>query len=409
MFQPGMINSYVMLGHLLAPGRRQEQLEQIFEKYQIDWRSLLLQANLHLCTPLWFVRMRDAEFLSFLPSDLLDYLQQLYMANKERNEAFRHALSAFLISLKESSIPIILLKGAATFCDDLFEDPGARLMGDIDILVKPHHADVVLSILNQQGYRECTVAEEQDFAFAPDFQSHHHLPRRCLSGSPVELEIHIRVDRGQAGRVLTAETAWNENEVAEIDGIPVKVLTPTYRLLHNTLHALLPRREFIRSNISLQQLAEFSFIVRRYADRIDWKEWYARGSGQGLAVEFSTYLTLAERLMGLPYPHVVPRHRMAERHARRIASVGALLPVICDINRNKIGWIRGKYFIALNWVYYQLARPLWIWRNPCYASGRRNLPRRIIYLGSYIYAVGREKLSRLCRQIDDHHLGKQGL
>jgi hypothetical protein len=107
----------------------------------VDWGRLLYMANLHFCAPLWFVRLQQDDLLPLLPLDLQTYLDYLHKANEERQEAFRQAAIDIVSSFEEHSIPVILLKGAATFCDDLYADLGARMMGDLDLLVEGHRLE----------------------------------------------------------------------------------------------------------------------------------------------------------------------------------------------------------------------------------------------------------------------------
>ncbi len=97
------------------------------------------------------------------------------------------------------------------------------------------------------------------------------------------------------------------------------MLTPTYRLLHNTVHALVPDQAFITPTISLRQLAEFAYLVRRYRSVIDWREWLGKGACHGLGRQFRVYLTLAHRLMGMPFPAHVPRVVFPSLQVARIA------------------------------------------------------------------------------------------
>ncbi len=154
---PSFNNQYALLALFLSPWKDEETVDglaNIIQQGNVDWGRLLYMANLHFCAPLWFVRLQEDGLLPMLPSDLQSYLQHLHQANAERQDTFRLAAVEIVSHLQDLEVPVILLKGAATFCDDLYEDAGARMMGDLDFLVKTQHIEPVKNLLWQLGYDE---------------------------------------------------------------------------------------------------------------------------------------------------------------------------------------------------------------------------------------------------------------
>nr|WP_298037161.1 nucleotidyltransferase family protein [uncultured Desulfuromonas sp.] len=370
-----MGKSYTLLAHFLSPYRPGELVETLREydrKGRLDWKLVLYQANLSFCTPLWYSRLRQKGLLDELPEDLQEYLQVLHQANVERNEAFQASLVEILSSLQDMRIHSVLLKGAATFCDGLYGSSGARLMGDVDILIEPGGAERVQEVLIRSGY--VPVPTTRADTYSPEYLP-QHLPRMLKPHSPVAVEIHVRVERGQAGRILPAGLAWANSQKVVLGGYHTAVLSPTYRLLHNTVHGLLSQREFIQSNISLLQLAEFAELVSTYENEIDWGEWHRRGAEHGAAREFGAYLTLACNLMGVPWPDGVRKHRLARIDAARIEMAGNRVGKLRDRTvsmKGRLGEALAGWFVNF---FYNLCRPLWVWRNVCHVEG--NIPLSI--------------------------------
>ncbi len=372
-------NPYALLGLFLAPAKAEETREELASaarQERIAWERLLYLANLHFCTPLWYVRMQRDGLLPLLPAELKKYLRQLHAANLERNQAFREALRELLLTLQQLAVPAILLKGAATFCDDLYGDPGARMMGDIDLLVAPPQLETVREALTALGYREFPDPAPECPEYAPSYRS-QHLSRLHKPGTPVAVEVHFKVGRGQDGRVLPAELAWECSQQAAIDGIATAVLDPTRRLLHNTVHALVPSESFIHSHVPLRDLAEFSALARRYASALAWDEWFESGAGNGLATEFRTYLALACRLTGMSCPPQAPDLRPAGRHLARILAAAKYLALPED--PPETAGLRQRRWVTRIWTKGYLHRrlPAWLWRNPCHGQGSETLPARL--------------------------------
>jgi hypothetical protein len=150
-------NSYALLANFLAPVKSVEQLaalRKLILAERVRWPELLYMANLQLCTPLWYVQLKRDGLLALLPEELQEYLAALHQANVERNAELRAGLEELLQLLASVGIDALLLKGAATFCDDLYADPGARIMGDLDILVERARAEEARDLLLGIGYEE---------------------------------------------------------------------------------------------------------------------------------------------------------------------------------------------------------------------------------------------------------------
>ena len=399
---PSQDNPYAFLACFLSPWKDAKTIETLAEEIdrgKVHWESLLHMANVHLCTPLWLVRLRKDGLLPFLPPDLRRYLESLHEANVARNQALRKATRELLSKLNESNVPAILLKGAASFCDDLYEDVGARMMVDIDVLVKPQHSELVRDRLLELGYHE----EPDGFGESVgcfDSYAPHHLPPFRKPGTPAVIEVHIRPSRGQAGRVLPLDVVWRHSQVKTWEGLSPLVLAPSYRLLHHTAHALVPFGQFVGSTVSLAQLAEFAYLVARYGSALNWSEWFRRGASQGLGRQFRVYLNLAHELMAMPLPLEVTRVCWARRHVARVsvaANYRACLyghqnPPASLVERGK--WLGIGIYVLLHRC---LTRPLWVWHNLCYKKGLRSVPFRLFHLFRF-FVRRRANKSRLGRK-----------
>jgi hypothetical protein len=376
---------------MLSPWKDEEIIRCLFDflkKSKIDWERLLFMANLHYCTPLWFISMQRDELLPLLPLDLQIYLKHLYLSNLERQEAFQQAIREILSNAHDMGIPVILLKGAASFCDDLYNDKGARMMGDIDVLVKTQNIKPMKMIMKKLSY------EEQESCFGKPItilasRQPHHLPRYLKPETPVAVEIHFETaHRGQASRVLPTEMSWANKEMKLWEGLQAFILNPTYRLLHNTVHTLLPNRAYTSSIIPLNHLVEFAYLVRRYPSFIDWRAWLMRGTEQQLNRQFRIYLTLAHNLMDMPFPKQVRKIDLAGLQVARISAAAnnRANDLMGHENKNNTAAMRIKDLSIRIYIYlfYRLTKIAWDWQNLCYEKNFDKIPLRLFCLASLI-------------------------
>ncbi len=377
-------DTYGLLALLLTPWQDQHLLTRLrtaIERGQVDWAALWRIAYAERCGPLLYARLRADGLWPSLPGENQGLQRNNYLTNVVRNEGFRQALDEVLSAFHGADIEAILFKGAATFYDDLYADPGARTLADLDILVRPADLARAQQVLTGLGY-----LFDEDFValdgLATDCRHHHLAPCR-KPDSPVEIELHYNTVYAQAGRAFPVDRVWADHQVIESAGLSVGLPSPAHRLLHNTVHALLPHREFIRSQVALREVMEFAYLVQTYGQVLSWRDWYQQGLGHGLGIQFLAYLCLVERLTGMPYPPQLPRSRRAEWHATRLL-MGATQDSGCkEIPKKSVRGTLIQFFLR---SYYYLHLPRWAWANPCYAEGVAVLPLRLRCMAKRIFS-----------------------
>lgn len=367
MKQLSLKNTYTLLAIFLAPAKSKETLytlKNAIINEEFDLGPLLLQANIQMCTPLWYARLEQDDLLQYFPDDFQQFLKTLYDANVDRNEELRAGLAELLNEFEKEKIETILLKGSATFVDDLYDSGGARYMGDMDILVKKEKIPMCESILEKLKYR---VEENEnlnlDVDNHPTDERQQHIHPRIKPGTPVMVEIHFKPAFGHGGRILTNEISWKNKQNNIFNKQKTAILDPNNRILLNTTHGVIAEREFLHGTVLLRQLAEFAALAVRYQDQIDWNQWYQTALKNDLKKEFITYLSLAHHLMEMPWPEVIPLLNKKGFHYQRIINKGG-----------SFSWVEGskeklneKFIRYFGDVYFWIRFPGWVWINTCYA------------------------------------------
>ena len=385
MKQLPLHNTYTLLALFLAPAKSDETLNTLKNAIineQIELGSLLLQANIQMCTPLWYSRLQQDNLLQYLPEDFQEYLQVIYDANVERNTELKSGLTELLTEFEKMKMETILLKGAATFVDNLYGSAGARVMGDIDILVQKNKVKTSELILENLQYVEIPD-EDRVLDNHPTNERHHHINVRVKPGTTMVIEIHFNPAYAQAGRVFTNVGIWNDKQDVVYNQQKTAVLNIDNRLLLNTVHALLPHREFIDGTIPLRQIAEFAALAIRYQNKIDWDSWYKIALKNKLKIEFITYLSLAHHLMEIPWPKDIPYVKQNGFHYQRIINKGGSFSRIDGLKE----FAKEKLIRYLGDIYFWLKFPRWVWINTCYAPRARDFPDRIRVLFKKLFSA----------------------
>ena len=378
--------AYVLVGRCLAPSLTDIQkgdLARDLVRPDICWEALLAEANSQHATPLWYARLQEHDLLGHLPANLTAYLAQLHAANRARNGMLRDELAMILEIFNARGIPMILLKGAATFVDGIYADHGARLMSDMDLLVPEETLQEAERLLMMEGYVD-DPTNISPYDVWPGSARHAHIPSLLHMRRKTTVELHYKVAYGQAGRILTAEAARASAVSGTFRGKTVFWLCPHHRLLHNALHATQPHREFLQGKLRLSDLAEFAALVARYPKEILPARFWKVIRRHDLSTTVGNYALMARLLMRsvIKTPGIQQtnwhRDRLLCSSPPALNTAGPLasaLPVIWQ---------------GISFVYDQLNLPAWTWRNVCYGDDRTSTLAR---LG----CIGRQMVTRLFR------------
>jgi hypothetical protein len=365
--------TYVLVGRCLAPSLtdiQREDLARALARPSIRWEALLAEANRQHATPLWYSRMKTHGLLALVPEDLQAYLEQLHAANLARNRMLQEELAMILELFKRNSIPVILLKGAATFADRLYADPGARLMSDMDLLVPREQIAETERLLMMEGYVDDPTNVSLSDVW-PGNTRHAHVPGLLHLKKKIAVELHFKVAYGQSGRILPVNATCAASVSGTFQGREAAWLSPHHRLLHNALHATLPHREFSRGMLRLSDLAEFAALVARYPQEIDLDRFWQVVRRSALSTEIGTYALLARLLMRTV---IKPRKIRANSwHRDRLlqSSPPAVTP------GKHFSKIRRKVWRMISFLYDKGRLPSWTWRNVCYGDDQTPLTARL--------------------------------
>ena len=271
----------------------------------VDWRSVLHLSNLELVAPTLASRLARLGG-GTLPPEMRDYLALLHQLNGERNVALRGQALALILALNGADIRPVLLKGAAALFADVYGDPAARMIGDLDILVPHERLDASLAVLADLGYR---LGDRY-----PD--GHHAYGEFVRPGDAGAVDLHVEpID---ASYLLPADEMRSRARSLSRDDAQFSLPCPTDRLLHNILHAQIHHRaEFYRGVFRLRQLHDGAMIARALAPEIDWAHIEARFGAYRLGPALQAYALAAHELFGLPWPLASRPTLGARVHYRR--------------------------------------------------------------------------------------------
>jgi len=261
---------------------------------QPDWGNIVGLVNHHLLTPAMWLALNKKALIDELPVDLAAYLHDLYQLNCERNHQLRNQLLEAVRQLNHNGIIPVLLKGAKHLVTEIYSGPGARIMTDIDLLVRQEDITSSLDSLIELGY-EPVEDKHGDY-----HEEHHHCSPMFRSGAYGAIEIHRRLAEYPYELILPTELVLAETEPLIVEQAHMRVLTPTHRILHNIVHSQLIDHLHDNGTIPLRSLHEVYCEQAAYSSHIDWAMISRQMNNNKRGRVLRAYLFMMKTLYGSP-------------------------------------------------------------------------------------------------------------
>jgi hypothetical protein len=224
-------------------------------------------------------------------------LQDAYENSRERLGRQLAAWEVVDLRLREAGIRALPLKGLHTVLDGWWADPAARMMTDLDVLVRAGEASAADRILAELGF---VLAPANDWA-------DHHLPQRWLEDEDVCIELHTSLSTARVPQLLRAPEA-----LAEAAGRGR--LTTTHATVHLIAHAQLQHEGHRLGQFDLARLYDLAAVSGGpRAAEIDWAEvrWRFASAGAGAALRRWLVAARAVYAAELPAPPARPGDLLA--------------------------------------------------------------------------------------------------
>ncbi len=201
--------------------------------------------------------------------------------NKQLDAAQKEAIAL----LEQSGIPCVILKGTSAAA--VYPNPALRVLGDIDLLVKPKQQQAAVACLQESGYSEVL-----------DEEHHCHL---TISKNGISVEVHwepnglfmcadgeVRQNIRDFLSNAVACRQWVGDEPVLSDGHQAVVL-----LLHKLEH-------FVGGGLGLRQLCDWAMFVDKRMDEALWLKLSPKLDSFGLKVFAQVITRVCVDYLGLP-------------------------------------------------------------------------------------------------------------
>ena len=233
------------------PERVKEVSQQILSG-AVDWKIIVRVASGHMVLPAVYLNLKNADLLSLLPQDLVDYCEEITHLNRERNKALIKQAKKISLLLRSQDITAVFLKGTAHLLENLYEDIGERMVGDIDFIVAENQIEKAANLLIQKGYKP-----KGAFISTKQMDSKHY-PRLIHPTELAAVEIHWALVLKPHKTNLNYVTIFKEKQAVNT------VFVPSYwhQTIHNILNTQINDKGFLYGKVTLRQLYD-GFLLQQ--------------------------------------------------------------------------------------------------------------------------------------------------
>ena len=134
--------------------KNRREIEKLLQSVNIDWDAVVKVSTSHYVFPALYCNLKRADFLQYLPHELVSYMEHITDINRERNKLITLQANELNNVLLANNIRPIFLKGTGNLLAGIYDDIAERMVGDIDFILSKEDYPKAITILREFGYSE---------------------------------------------------------------------------------------------------------------------------------------------------------------------------------------------------------------------------------------------------------------
>ena len=166
--------------------RNKEAIEKQLQSNNIDWDSVVKVSTAHYVFPALYCNLQKANFLHYLPEELVTYMEHITNLNRERNKQIISQANELNNVLLANKITPIFLKGTGNLLAGIYDDVAERMVGDIDFIFSKEDYPKAIKLLRNFDYSEVI---KYDYHF-PEGKHYRRLQKE---NNIAAIEIHSEI------------------------------------------------------------------------------------------------------------------------------------------------------------------------------------------------------------------------
>ena len=171
--------------------KNRDEIEFMLKTTDVDWDEVVKVSTSHYVFPALYCNFKRADFLNYLPTNLVDYMKHITNINRERNKQVIQQAQELNSLLLENAIRPIFLKGTGNLLAGIYDDIAERMVGDIDFIFSKEDYTKAITILREFGYSE---VKKQEYYF-PDVYKHYRRLQKKNNIAAIEIHNELLIEK----------------------------------------------------------------------------------------------------------------------------------------------------------------------------------------------------------------------
>jgi hypothetical protein len=163
--------------------KNRQEIEKQLKSTTIDWDAVVKVSTSHYVFPALYCNLKRADFLQYLPQELVSYMEYITDINRERNKQIISQAKDLNTVLLVNKITPIFLKGTGNLLSGIYDDIAERMVGDIDFIFSKEDYPKAITLLREFGYSDVNK-------YNYHFPEHKHYGRLQKENHIAAIEIH---------------------------------------------------------------------------------------------------------------------------------------------------------------------------------------------------------------------------
>ena len=102
--------------------KNKQEIEKQLKSKSIDWDAVVKVSTAHYVFPALYCNLKRADFLQYLPQELVSYMQHITNINRERNKKIISQAQELNNVLLANNIRPIFIKGTGNLLAGIYDD-----------------------------------------------------------------------------------------------------------------------------------------------------------------------------------------------------------------------------------------------------------------------------------------------
>lgn len=230
-----------------------------------DWEQLALLLVKRGIAPMLYAKRELLAAWAETPETFRYAIESAYSSTLMRSMVLYNAFAELLTAasaLPEAPV-IIPLKGVY-LSEWLYTDIALRMFSDLDILVKPQDAKVVLELLRQLGYKEAASEGVSEFTDQHEEIVHY----RPMVRGAVSVEVHIKLHRSSKHYIINTEAVIESSHKSTLCGLSVHVLELHDLIIHTCVHI---DKHFRGGDMGFRSFTDLVNLLEVHSSTLNWE------------------------------------------------------------------------------------------------------------------------------------------